>query len=174
MPEQKLPLSDEVIHKELDLIQDVIKRMAENSFKVKAWMIGILGGIVAFSSDELFATADESNLIITLAFNAFLLLPIFCFWYLDAFFLKTEKLYREVYKWVVENRKHTDAYLYDLNTFNRATKEGGKEEATIKNLSEDIGSIWNIMNSKTLRPFYIFPLVAVAIIMAANILEYPF
>lgn len=166
MPEQKLPLSNEVIHKELDLIQDVIKRMADNSFKVKAWMIGILGGIVAFSSDALFATADESNLVITLAFNAFLLLPIICFWYLDAFFLKTEKLYREVYKWVITNRKYTDAYLYDLNTFERTYEEGESDNLKISD------SIWKIMRSQTLLPFYIFPLLAVGIIIVANIVQF--
>lgn len=170
MPEKNEPtISEGAIHKELDLIQDVIKRMADNSFKVKAWMMAILGGIVAFSSDSLFATADESNIYATLAFNAFLFLPILCFWYLDAFFLKTEKLYREMYKWVVNHRKETDGYLYDLNTFTR-TVNG--DEKTAINMLKKTGSIVGVMFSKTLLPFYIFPLIAVVIIILANTYEY--
>ena len=46
-------MEKEIIHKELDLIQDVIKRMASNSFEVKKWLIGILSAIVVFSRDEL-------------------------------------------------------------------------------------------------------------------------
>jgi len=169
MPENKLPLPTEVIHKELDLIQDVIKRMADNSFKVKAWMIGILGGIVALSNDALFVTAAEDNLWITLAVNAFLFLPVICFWYLDAFFLQTEKLYREVYKWVVDNRSNTRDYLYDLNTFTRPNSEG-KEV----NILADLDSIPKVMVSKTLRYFYLFPFLAVVIIIATNIYNHLF
>lgn len=169
MPEQNLPLSNEVIHKELDLIQDVIKRMADNSFKVKAWMIGILGGIVALGNDALFVTVAEDNLLTTLAFNAFLFLPVICFWYLDAFFLRIEKLYREVYKWVVDNRSNTRDYLYDLNTF---TRTNGKNEQT--DFLKDLDSTAKVMRSKTLWPFYLFPFLAIFIIIATNIYNHCF
>ena len=36
----------DIIHKELDLIQGVITRMASNSFEVKKWLIGILSVVV--------------------------------------------------------------------------------------------------------------------------------
>ncbi|MFM9946991.1 MAG: hypothetical protein ACKV1O_03560 [Saprospiraceae bacterium] len=81
-------LSTDIIHKELDLIQDVIKRMAQNSFQVKAWLIAILSALVVVKSEVLFAKADHDNNF-SMQMNLFLFLPVFCFWYLDAFFLST-------------------------------------------------------------------------------------
>jgi hypothetical protein len=88
-----------VFHKELDLIQDIIKRMAQNSFQ-KAWLIAILAVMVAFEREAIF-TGAGGNKGIAIMLNCFLFLPVLCFWYLDAFFLSTERLYREVYEWVV-------------------------------------------------------------------------
>jgi len=69
-----------IIHKELDLIQDVVKRQATNSFQVKTWMMGIVTAILAFKNDEIFSagkTPGHHGLWISLV----LLLPIICFWY---------------------------------------------------------------------------------------------
>jgi len=144
------PLDQEIIHKELDLIQDIIKRMATNSFQVKTWLIGILSALVVLENKAIFATAN-GNEDFSIKMNIFLFLPILCFWYLDAFFLSTEKLYRELYKWVVQNRSVTDAYLYDLNTFTRTWN--GKTDK----LLNPKNSVWNMMFSKTLLPFYLVP-----------------
>jgi len=110
-----MPLDTVIIHKELDLIQDVVKRQAANSFQVKTWMMGIVTAILAFKNEEIFSagkTPGHHGLWICLV----LLLPIICFWYLDGFFLQTEKIYRELYKWVVLNRPAKTELLYDLNT----------------------------------------------------------
>ena len=139
-------LTKDQIHKELDLIQDVIKRMASNSFEVKKWLIGILSAIVVFSRDELLG--GNIQLI------GLLLVPVLCFWYLDAFFLSTEKLYREMYKWVIKNRKQTDLYLYDLNTMSREFPVGHFEHFIIPK-----NNVWHVMFSKTLLPFYVVPVV---------------
>ena len=152
---QKVALSHDIIHKELDLIQDIVKRMATNSFQVKAWLIGILSALVVIESKSIFAQANADQSF-SMEMNIFLLLPILCFWYLDAFFLSTEKLYRELYKWVVIHRPYTDAYLYDLNTFKRKIGEG--EEV---NLVEEKNSVWSVMFSKTLVPFYAVPILFV-------------
>ena len=137
--------STEEVHKELDLIQAVITRMSNNSFEVKKWLIGILTAIVAFKHEELLG--GNSQLI------WLLLVPILCFWYLDAFFLSTEKLYREMYHWAVEYRSKTDLYLYDLKTTIREV-----DENTVKLKKED-QAIQNVMLSKTIWPFYIVPIV---------------
>ena len=139
-------MEKEVIHKELDLIQDVIKRMASNSFEVKKWLIGILSAIVVFSREELLG--GNIQLI------GLLLVPVLCFWYLDAFFLSTEKLYREMYKWVIEYRPQTDKYLYDLNTMTRKCLNGNDVDFIIKK-----NNVWYVMFSKTLLPFYAVPVV---------------
>lgn len=155
-------VSESAFHKELDLIQDVIKRMAQNSFQVKAWLIGILSALVVLESKSIFAQAG-SDKVFAIEMNLFLLLPILCFWYLDAFFLSTEKLYRELYKWVVQHRPDTAAYQYDLNTFKR--KIGDKEE----NLIQRKNNVWHMMGSKTLLPFYLVPLFFVLGVIFFNV-----
>lgn len=153
--------SHENLHKELDLIQDIIKRMAQNSFQVKAWLIGILSALVVLESKAIFGqTADDHAFSIQM--NVFLFLPIICFWYLDAFFLSTERLYRELYKWVVQNRPHTNAYQYDLNTFTRTV---GNETT---HLLKPKNSRWWLMISKTIWPFYAVPLLFVVGLMLYN------
>ncbi len=159
MPNQQdHSLSREELHKELDLIQEVVKRMAQNSFQVKTWLIGVLMAMLAFTKDEVFGSADSTA---GLALNGMLFLPIAFFWYLDGFFLRTERLYRNVYKWVIQYRPITNAYLYDLNTFKREVK--GKETII------EIPSTWKVMISQTLLFFYLIPLLFVAALMTYNL-----
>ncbi len=147
-----MSLSTEQIHKEIDLIQGVISNMATNSFEVKKWLIGILTALVVFKNDELLG--GQSHLI------WLLLVPITCFWYLDAFFLSTEKRYREIYHWVITHRSKTDKYLYDLKTIEREFPEG-----TITNLDKKENRIWPVAFSKTIWPFYVL-LIAFILIYA--------
>ncbi len=147
------------IHKELDLIQDVIKRMADNSFKVKAWMMSIFGAVLAMAKSGLLTGIADGNDDMMVYIALFLVATVLVFWYLDAFFLRTEKLYRELYKWVVNNRPHTDAYLYDLNTFVREVD--GRQD----NLLARTPSVIKVMLSKTLLPFYILPLLLSLLIL---------
>ena len=121
----------EIIHKEIDLIQDCINRMAQNSFLLKGWTISLIAVVIALAKDF-----DFMYLCLLL------LLPVICFWYLDAFFLKTEKIYRKIYEWVIKNREETNEYLYDLNP-GRFRKE--------------ISCEFRIMFSKTLSVFYGIP-----------------
>lgn len=153
----KINWDKEVIHKELDLIQDVIKRMANNSFQVKAWLIGILTGLIAIKSDQLFGGAVATMTLgkgSVLGLNLLLLLPIFTFWYLDAFFLRTERLYIQIYNWVIKNRTTSTEHLYDLNP---------------RRFDGNVDSIYKIMLSKTLLPFYALPLVFVVGLFIFNV-----
>ena len=145
-----MAVSNEELHKELDLIQQVIGRMASNSFEVKKWLIGILMAILVFKSEELLGGNHQFMLL--------LLIPIICFWYLDAFFLSTEKTYRELYKWVVTHRSETHIYLYDLNTFTREFPDG-----TITQLRKNKHKVPWVMISKTLWPFYALPLLFILV-----------
>lgn len=164
--QQKSPFDKEQLHKEIDLIQAVITRMAQNSFQVKTWLIGVLSALIVFEKDAIFAQAGADKLL-AIQMNLFLFLPIICFWYLDAFFLSTEKLYRELYKWVVKHRPKTSAYQYDLNTFKRSytDPEGNKHE---ENLLKPANNVWNVMISKTLWPFYLMPLLFVGGLLFYN------
>jgi hypothetical protein len=139
-------MDKEVLHKEIDLIQGVITRMANNSFLLKGWLISLVAVILALSKDTIVAT-DLTY------FNFTICLPVIVFWYLDAFFLHKERCYRKLYEWVIENRKNTDDYLYSLN-YSRFEKQ--------------VDSIWLIMFSKTLLPFYGLTLGAVVSIIIFN------
>ncbi len=139
-------MDKEILHKEIDLIQGVITRMANNSFLLKGWLISLIAVILALSKETIVAT-DLTY------FNFTICLPVVVFWYLDAFFLHKERCYRKLYEWVIENRKNTDDFLYSLN-YMRFEKQ--------------VDSIWKIMLSKTLLPFYGLILAIVASIIIFN------
>ena len=118
----------DVLHKEIDLIQECIKRMAHNSFMLKGWTVSLVAVILALGKDYDF-----------MYLSLILLLPTICFWYLDAFFLRTEKRYRMMYEWVIENRLETDAHAYKLNPHR---------------FKKAVSCEFRIMFSKTLFVFY--------------------
>ena len=72
--------------KHLELIQNVITRMANNSFLLKGWTVTIVAALLALA-------AQNSNLkFVILAF-----FPVMAFWILDAFYLWQERLFRALY-----------------------------------------------------------------------------
>lgn len=103
---EKKKIQMEEIHKEIDLIQSCITRMAQNSFMVKGWFVSLYAVVLALLPEKI---------------NLFLLCTVLImvnlmFWYLDAFFLRTEKIYRKIYDWVLEMRpKNNRELLYQLN-----------------------------------------------------------
>ena len=126
----------EILYKEIDLIQSCISRMAQNSFMVKGWVITLVAACCAVSS------LNSSEWKILFIFGA---LAIILFWYLDAYFLKMERLYRFKYEWVINNRLKKDEFAFDLNPYNKQMWNTGKEEP----------SIIGVMFSKTLLPMYL-------------------
>ena len=72
--------------KHLELIQGVINRMASNSFKLKGWAVTLASGIFALASKE----SDKMYFLITYV-------PVIVFWFLDAYYLWQERLYRTLY-----------------------------------------------------------------------------
>lgn len=95
--------------KHLELIQSVISRMANNSFLLKGWSVTIVAGLFAVG------TNDGDFLMVILA-----VLPISAFWYLDAFYLRQERLFRRVYDKALLNEVElfalsTEAYKCDVH-----------------------------------------------------------
>ena len=128
------------LHKEIDLIQNCISRMARNSFMLKGWAISLLAVVITLTADRL----DPLFLFCSI------FVPVLCFWYLDAFFLRAEKMYRKMYEWVLTARKEENLeYQYDLNP-NR--------------FKDKVESQCRVMFSKTLRVFYGIPLSVVLIV----------
>lgn len=116
---------EKVLLKEIDLTQDVIKRMAHNSFLIKGWTITLVVATLLLKGTK------------AQVFIAFI--PLVGFWFLDAYFLRQERIFREVYKWVIANRMSSDEFVFDLNP---------------KRFSDKVDSEWEIMKSVTLKWFY--------------------
>lgn len=125
-------MDKETLHKEIDLIQGVINRMAQNSFLLKGWAITIIVAVLALTKETLIT----NNITY---FSMILLIPLIVFWYLDAFFLHKERCYIKLYDWVIINRPKTEDFQYSLN-YSRFEKE--------------VESIAKTMLSSTLITFY--------------------
>ena len=63
----------------LEMIQEVINRMANNSFALKGWTVTLVAGIFTLSGDAL-----ATNFW-------FLFIPIIIFWGLDEFYMSRER-----------------------------------------------------------------------------------
>lgn len=72
--------------KNLELVQAVINRMANNSFMLKGWAVTLISGIFVL------AGKDTDKLYFLVAY-----IPILIFWGLDAYYLLQERLYRSLY-----------------------------------------------------------------------------
>lgn len=96
---------EKIYIEEIKVIQDIIKRMANNSFLLKGWAVTVVVITIALKLDV------KNNTQPWLA-----IIPLIAFWYLDAYYLQQEKLFRELHNWVRENRLFTADNLFDLGT----------------------------------------------------------
>ena len=122
--EEKESLKEYML-KEVDIIQDIIKRMAFNSFMIKGWAITLVVVTLLLKGTEY---------QVWIAF-----IPLLVFWFLDAYFLWQERMYRKLYDWVIKNRLKTDEYLFDMNAYR---------------FKDEVQSRFRIMFSITLGWFY--------------------
>jgi len=99
--------------------------MAFNSFMIKGWAITLVVITLLLKGTEY---------QVWIAF-----IPLLVFWFLDAYFLLQERLYRKLYEWVIDNRLKTEEYLFDMNAYRFRDK---------------VQSIPRIMFSITLGWFY--------------------
>jgi hypothetical protein len=155
----------ENLHKEIDLIQECIKRMANNSFLLKGWAVSLVAVVLSLS---------EKN-VSPYFLGLVVLVPLISFWYLDAFFLYTEKLYRKMYEWVIAERPKSNIdKMYDLNPhrfkndlkISKWNKKSKQMEDTGK--SE---SVWTVMWSVTLRSFYFIPISLVILVLVVLLIS---
>ena len=79
--------------KHLDYIQNVINRMNANSFKIKGWMVTLVSALMA-----LYLNSKTTWLIIAV------FIPIFVFWFLDAYYLLQERKFRHLYEEAVKGK----------------------------------------------------------------------
>lgn len=73
-------------HKHMDYVQDVITRLANNSFLTKGWALTLASALVGF------AVTQKSAEIALAA-----LVPAATFWLLDTYYLRLERAFRAMY-----------------------------------------------------------------------------
>lgn len=137
---------DELLHKEIDLIQGCINRMANNSFLLKGWTISLISIILALSTKEI-------NIILV---GLTVLIIITAFWYLDTYFLRIERMYRKLYEWVLKTRKdNKEDERYNLNPHR---------------FEKNVDNILKTMFSETLLTFYgtLFFITIIYLIVSYN------
>ena len=90
--------------KHLEMIENIIERMAKNCFQLKTWtmtLVVLIGGL---------ASKDTERKFILIAF-----IPIIVFWLLDTYYLRLERQYRILYKTVTEKRDDEIDFSMDLS-----------------------------------------------------------
>ena len=90
---------EKVVH--LQMIQDIIARMGQNSFQIKGWAIGIMIAIFSFAG-------QQSNTRCIL----FTIIPLIIMWFLDSYYLQLERKFRLLYDDVRTSEKNKE---YDMN-----------------------------------------------------------
>ena len=86
----------------IEMVQQVISRLAGNSFSLRGWSVVMVSAIFALSAKE----ADAAYLAVAL-------LPSLAFCFLDAYYLWQERLFRALYKACIEG---VDIPLFSMNT----------------------------------------------------------
>ena len=129
----------EYMLKEIEIIQDIIKRLDSHQFMLKGWAITLV--VVT-----LLLKGNENQVLIAF-------IPLLVFWFLDAHFLRIERMYRKMYEWIISNRLKTNEHLLDMDAYR---------------FEEEVESTPQIMVSITLRWFY--GSIAVLIIIYALLL----
>lgn len=94
--------------KHLEFIQSVIKRMTNNAFLLKGWVITIISLLIVISVNR------NSYDYLIIAF-----LPIIVFWFLDSYYLNQERLFRDLYNKVRKQKE-------DEIDFSMSTEESYK------------------------------------------------
>lgn len=90
------------LHKHLEFIQNVIARLANNSFLMKGWAVTVSGAFFGFAIQQ----SHEGLAVMGLV-------PAIALWALDAYFVKKERQFRKLFDAVRLNpSSHT---AFDMN-----------------------------------------------------------
>ena len=93
--------------KHLEMIETIIERMGNNSFQLKGWAVALVSIIVALAARE----TDRKFFI--LAF-----IPLIAFWFIDSFYLQTERKYKQLYKNVLMKQESEIDFNMDTDDIN--------------------------------------------------------
>src|SRR4051812_13165476 len=109
--------------KHLELVQAVVARLAGSSFLVKGWAVTITTALVGFAVSQ-----NESRLAwIAIA-------PVLLFWWLDAYYLWAERLFRGLHEQVRRSNPKVEPFYMAAtsDTLIRELKSQGVEGVDFK------------------------------------------
>jgi len=95
----------EEFFQEINIVQNIIDRMARNSFMLKGWAVTLV--VVSF-------LVEGQKIHYAIAF-----IPSLGFWALDAYFLRLEGCYKELHKWLIINRPSSRDKMFDMDARGR-------------------------------------------------------
>lgn len=127
--------------KHLEFIENVITRMANNSFLLKGWTVTLVAALFVLAAQN--ANVD---------FVILALFPMMAFWILDAYYLRQERLFRELYNSMriknIENMLPIESFYMETESFNKYVQS------------------WHrTIFSKTLFIFYGFILISILLVI---------
>ncbi len=122
--------------KHLELIQNVINRLANSSIFLKGWTVIFVAAVLGF------ATKDSEPMYVWLA-----AIPTLSFWALDGFYLNQERLFRRLYDAVRDTEDYQIDFSMDTTPFKHR------------------GDWFEAIFSKTLIFFYITILIVIGIVL---------
>ena len=122
--------------KHLEMIQTVIARLGNNSFLVKGWAVTVAGVFFGFAVNK----PDAGLALVSL-------LPTALFWLLDAYFLRTERLFRALHDRVRKPATAVEPFCMAATgpPFVKSVREGPNKAAA---------SRWKAFSSVTLLVLY--------------------
>lgn len=88
----------------LGFIQGVINRMGGNSFMVKGWTVALVAAIFSLAAN------DSNGKFVLVA-----IVPVFFFWFLDAYYLCSERFFINLYKDVSKGNISSDEFTMNAN-----------------------------------------------------------
>jgi len=132
----------EYLLKEVEIVQGIISRMGYNSFLIRGWSATLVVASLLFKG--------------TIYHHFVAFIPWLIFWWLDAYFLRLEKLYRMLYDWLVNNRLSSTEFLLDVD---KDRLEG--------RFRENVPCVVQIMFSRTVIIFYgfLFSIIVCSILL---------
>ncbi|MAV90459.1 MAG: hypothetical protein CL676_03495 [Bdellovibrionaceae bacterium] len=110
--------------KYFEFIQNVINRMAQNSFILKGWIVTLASGLMALAAHE-----SDKRFIAVIYFCA----PLF--FMLDGYFLHQERMFRELFREAVDGK--ASVFSMDTSSYNKGRN-----------------TWWNSCFSRTVWPLY--------------------
>lgn len=136
----ELSKEEKILIEEIKIIQDIIKRMADNSFKIKAWAITLIVATLLIKS-------NVNN-------EAIAFLPLITFWFLDAYYLQQEKIFRKLYDDKVNNKANNGETMFKINPLP---------------YKKDVPNIFSIMFwNKSITPLYLTIVILLGMLMSSK------